>query len=119
MINSFVMKKVILALFALAVAIGVGIAVFKWTGSDLDELRRKGNAIEEKLRQTGHGGSEPSAEAKKPESPGASTPAQAVPPSQAPAAPPPTTAPKKKLAAPPMEEVNDKDKDQLKGILKQ
>jgi len=107
---------------ALAIAIGVGIAVFKWTGSDLDELRRKGNAIEEKLRQTGHRGSEPTVETKKPESPsspGPSTPSQAAPPPQAPAAPPPTTAPKKKLAAPPMEEVNDKDKDQLKGILKQ
>ena len=113
------MKKIIILLVALAVAIGVGIAVFKWTGSDMDELRRKGTAIEEQLRQTGHRGAQATDQVKKPatpSSPQSSAPAQATAPAPSPA---PTTPPKKNLSTPPMEEVNDKDKKQLKGILNQ
>ena len=113
------MKKIVFTIAALAIAIGVGIAVFKWTGSDMDELRRKGAAIEEQLRQTGHRGAQATDEVKKPATPSSpqpSTPTQVNSPSPSPV---PTTPPKKNLSAPPMEEVNDKDKKQLKGILDQ
>jgi len=101
--------------------VGVGIAVFVWTGGDTDKLRKEGEAFKKELIKNGRRGREaldnakkkletnpPSTKklkkkAKKKLSDAASKPK--IP--SSPGAP----------TAPPMEEINDKDRKKLEELL--
>ncbi len=104
-------------------AVAMGIAVFYWTGGDTDELRKQGKTIEKQIQEAGRKSEEAvkrlkkdfnevkdkageKAEEKAPEKETLK---------EAPTSPASTDEP----TGPPMEDIDEKDKEKLKGLLKE
>jgi len=115
------MKKLILLLLAFAMAVAMGIAAFYWTGGDIDELKEQGKTVEKQIQKAGRKSEEAAKRLKKDfleTKRKAGKEAQDTHPKRRVSKPAPTSPPEEvEPAGPPMEDINEKDKKKLEGLL--